>query len=334
MWKRFKRFIKQNLGSIILPFWPEYFYYFGFSGHVIIELTNSCNLRCKFCPTWQSMNRQRGFMTLDNFKKIIDQDGDIIKNIDLNFAGEPTLNPDVFKMAKYATDKKISVLISTNTTLLQNFSFDEIFDSGLNSLIVCLDGATEEVYLQHRQGGNFNLVLQNIKNLCQEKQKRQLKLPLITLQFVVTKGNENQIPKIIKIAEELGVDHLNLKTLSLGSFNDLDKKLSLAKEFLPSNREYSRFEIKEDKLVLKSRPKYCSWLRQTVIFYNGDVTLCCYDYNGDLTVGNVFADGGLKKVLKSGKYRRYRKMAITKKFKLCQNCNLTSDYGKTIVFKH
>ena len=85
-------------------------------------------------------------------------------------------------------------------------------------------------------------------------------------------------------------------------------------------------------MLLKSKPKFCSWLRQTVIFWNGDVTMCCYDFNGDLTVGNVFSGGGLKKVLKSDKYKKFRKMAVKKQNKLCQNCNLTSDYGKTIIF--
>ncbi|MFA5022543.1 MAG: radical SAM/SPASM domain-containing protein [Patescibacteria group bacterium] len=332
MFKKIKRKIKQQLGSLILPFWPQGLYYFGFSGHVIIEATNSCNLRCRFCPTWQSMKRAKGFMSLENFKKIIDQDGGIIKNIDMNFAGEPTLNPDVFKMVKYASQNGINVLISTNTTLIQNFSFAEIFDSGLKSLIVCLDGTTAEVYLQHRQGGDFEVVKENIKKLCEEKKKRQLEFPIISLQFVVTKNNEKQIPEIIKLAKDVGVNNLNLKTLSLGSFVDLGKKLELAKEYLPNDNEYSRFEIKDDKVSLKSRPKYCSWLRQTVIFWNGDVTMCCYDYNGDMTVGNVFTGGGLKAVLKSAKYKKYRKLAIKRQLKLCQNCNLTSDYGKTIRF--
>jgi len=332
MLKNIKRKIKQNLGALILPIWPEALYYFGFSGHVIVELTNACNLRCKFCPTWQNMKREKGFMSFDNFKKIIDSDGKIIKNIDLNFAGEPTLNKDVFKMVKYATAKGITVLISTNTTTLQDFSMTEVFDSGLNNLVVCLDGTTKEVYVQHRQGGDFDLVLENIKKICQEKKNRKAKLPWITLQFVVTKSNESQIAEVIKLAQDLGVDSLNLKTLSLGSFFELDKKLELAKEYLPENKEYSRFDIKDDKLFLKSKPKYCSWLRQTVVFWNGDVTLCCYDYNGDLIVGNVFKDGGLEKVLKNKKYKKYRKQAIKRQFDLCQNCNLTSDYGKTINF--
>lgn len=332
MLKKIKRLIKQNLGALLLPIWPEAFYYFGFSGHVIIELTNSCNLRCKFCPTWQNMKREKGFMSFEDFKKIVDQDGDIIKNIDLNFAGEPTLHKDVFKMVKYATSKGITVLISTNTMLLQNFSMDEIFDSGLNNLIVCLDGTTKEIYEQHRQGGDFDLVKDNIRKLCQEKKARNSKLPWINLQFVVTKNNEHQIPELIKLGKDLGVDNVNLKTLSLGSFLGLDKKLELAKQFLPEDGEYSRFKIENNKLSLKSKPKYCSWLRQTVIFWNGDITLCCYDYNGDLTLANVFKDGGLKKILKSKQYKKYRKMAVNKKFKLCQNCNMTSDYGKTINF--
>ena len=333
MLKNLKRTIKQNLGSILLPIWPQALYYFGFSGHVIIELTNSCNLRCKFCPTWQSMGREKGFMKFEDFKTIIDQNKNFIKNIDLNFAGEPLLHKDVFKMVKYATKNNITVLISTNTTTLQNFNYDEIFNSGLDNLVVCLDGTTKDVYAQHRQGGDFEQVLENIKVVTQEKNKRKAKLPWITLQFVVTKNNESQIPDVIKLAKEIGADSLNLKTLSLGSFFSLEKKLELSKEYLPKNNKYSRFELKDNKLSLKSRPKFCSWLRQTVIYWNGDVTLCCYDYNGDLVVGNLFKDGGLKKVLKSKKYKEFRKKAVLKQQKLCSSCNLTTEYGKTINFR-
>lgn len=329
IFKKTKKFLKQNILSLILPYLPWQFCDFGFSGRVIIEPTNVCNLRCPLCPT-SKMKRQKGFLSLENFKKIIESIPGL-KSISMNFSGEPLLNKNIFKMVKYAEQKGIRTLISTNTVFLDKFK-NEALDSGLSSLIVCLDGATKETHERYRVGSDFESVKNNIKDFCQEKKKRKLKKPQVTLQFLVLKQNEGEIPKMIELAKELGVDNLDLKTLSLGSFVDSAKKLELTKEFLPSDK-FSRYILRDGKLFIKSRPKLCQWLRQSVILWNGDVTLCCYDFEGALTIGNIFKDGGFKKIWKSKKYRQYRKKIMNKELNLCKNCNLTSEYAETVRFR-
>ncbi|PJE59823.1 MAG: hypothetical protein COU85_01625 [Candidatus Portnoybacteria bacterium CG10_big_fil_rev_8_21_14_0_10_44_7] len=328
-----KKFFKKVVTPILrLPFLPARFFYFGFNGRVAIEPTNACNLKCRLCPTWQHMKRERGMMSLANFKKIIDENEDIFKRLNMIFAGEPLLNQDIWPMVKYAENKGIEVLLSSNTTLFSDKNIEELFASGLSLLIVCLDGATKEVHEQYRQGSDFDRVKDNIAKICRMKKEKGLKKPYIILQFLVMKQNEHQIDQIINLAKQLGVDALSLKTISLGSFVDLDEKIKLAKENLPQKTQYSRFELKGDILQDKSKPKICSWMRQSLILYNGDVSLCCYDDDGALVVGNVFANGGFKKVLKSEKYRQYRKMAIQKKFKICQRCNHSAETARTIIF--
>ncbi len=328
-----KKVLKKIVGLLLrLPFLPMQFYYFGFNGRVVIEPTNACNLKCRLCPTWQYMKREKGFMKLENFKNIIDDNKNIFKRVSMIFAGEPLLNKDLFKMVKYAEDKAIGVLLSTNTTLFDGNKIEELFDSGLSYLIVCLDGATKKTHEQYRQGSNFEQIKKSIKKICQAKKERKAKKPYIDLQFLVMKQNEHEIESIIKLAQSLGVDRLTLKTLSLGSFVDLDKKIQLAKENLPKDSRYSRFIFKNNILKEKSKPRLCSWLRQAVILWNGDVAMCCYDFNGELILGNIFEDNGFKKIFKSKKYRKYRKMAIQRRFKLCQNCNYSAEAVKTIVF--
>lgn len=328
-----KKIAKKILGILLnLPFLPDWLYYFGFNGRVAIEPTNACNLRCRLCPTWQYMKRERGFMKLDDFKAIIDENANIFKRINMIFAGEPLLNEDVFKMVKYAESKGIEVLMSSNTTLFSDEKISELFDSGLSFLVVCLDGVTKATHEQYRRGSNFEEVKENIKKICQTKKEIGAKKPYIVLQFLVMKQNEHEIGEMIKLAKSLGVDALNFKSLSLESFVDFDKKVELAKENLPKDENYSRFIFKDGVLKEKSKPRLCSWLRQSVILWNGDMTMCCYDFDGELIVGNIFKDGGLKKVLKSKKYKQYRKMAIQKKIKLCQNCNFSSETTKAIIF--
>jgi len=328
-----KKIIKKIITPVLrLPSLPESFFYFGFNGRVAIEVTNACNLRCRLCPTWQHMKRKPGFMSLENFKKIIDENKDIFKRINLIFAGEPLLNKDVFKMTAYAEENGVEVLLSTNTTLFDDDKIKELFDSGLSILIVCLDGATKEIHEQYRQGSNFEAVKKNIERICRLKKEKGLEKPDIILQFLVMKQNEHQIEDIIKLAKELGVDALSLKTLSLGSFTALEEKLKLAEENLPRDAKYSRFKFEDGILEEKSKPEVCSWMRQSLILWNGDVSLCCYDDDGVLTIGNIFQDGGLKKILKSQKYKKYRKGAIQKKFKLCQQCNHSAESARLIRF--
>ena len=173
-----KKIIKKIITPVLrLPSLPESFFYFGFNGRVAIEVTNACNLRCRLCPTWQHMKRKPGFMSLENFKKIIDENKDIFKRINLIFAGEPLLNKDVFKMTAYAEENGVEVLLSTNTTLFDDDKIKELFDSGLSILIVCLDGATKEVHEQYRQGSDFEAVKKNIERICRLKKEKGLEKP-------------------------------------------------------------------------------------------------------------------------------------------------------------
>ena len=328
MFNKIKKSLKQNIGSLILPHLPWQLCDFGFSGRMIIEPTNVCNLRCPLCPV-SSMKRKRGFLSFENFKKIID-DIPNLKSINLGWSAEPLLNKEVFEMVKYADSKGIQTRISTNTVLLNQY-IDEALSSGLTNLIVCLDGTSKETHEKYRVGSDFESIKRNIREFCEEKKKRKLKQPWVTLQSLVTKDNEKDMPAMVELAKSLGVDSLEFKTLSLGSSVTLAERIKRAKEFLPSSK-FSRYDLKEGKPILKSKPKLCSWLRQSVILWNGDVVPCCYDVEGDLVIGNVFKDGGFKKVWKSEKYKKYRRKIIRMEFTLCQNCSRTGEYTPSIHF--
>lgn len=330
MLKKIKKIIKQDIASLILPYLPWQLCDFGFSGRIIVEPTNLCNLHCALCPVPLS-KRAKGFLSFDNFKKIVD-DIPKLKFINFGYAGEPLLNKELFKMIKYASGLGIKTSVSTNTVFLHE-RIDEVLDSGLNNLIVCLDGATKEAHEKYRIGSNFESVRGNIKQLCDERKKRGLKEPWITLQSLVTKYSENEMSAMTELAKSLGADSVNFKSLSLGSsvsVSDVERK-ERAEKFLPSAK-FSRYDFIKDKLILKSKPKLCSWLRQAVILWNGDVSTCCYDVDGALVVGNVLKDGGFQKVWRSEKYRKFRKKIMRYEFALCRNCTRTEDYAPTTYF--
>ena len=128
------------------------------------------------------------------------------------FQGEPYLNPDFLEMVKYASQKKIYTATSTNAHYLTDQNAKRTIESGLDRLIISIDGSTQEVYQQYRVGGNLEKVLEGAKNIVKWKKELKSKTPFIFFQFLVVKPNEHQLEDIQKLAKEVGVDEVRFKT--------------------------------------------------------------------------------------------------------------------------
>ncbi len=300
---------------------------------VTIEPNNICNLRCPLCPTNTTMERKRGNMTMDDFKFLVDSLHPKTEYIDLFLAGEPLLNPLTLEMTRYAADKGKKVMISTNATFLDKY-IDQVLESGLNKIMVAIDGATEETYLKYRVNGDFKRSIEGIRMLCERKSELGIEKPEIVLQFIVMKHNEHEIDDIIKLGEELGVDKVELKSVSLNSLKTEEEKMKLKDDWLPVNEEYSRYNVEGNRIKIKHDPNYCYWIWSSVIHWNGDITTCCYDFNGDHSFMNVFKMGGYQKVWKSKEYGKVRRAMLKRELKLCKTCNISDGYyTKMVEFK-
>ena len=315
--------LKSSLISNYLPYIPEFYLKRKHPNYIVIEVTNSCNLNCQFCLT-SDETRERGLMSLENFKKIIDKLPPQIQQIDLDFSGEPLLNKDVFKMVKYAKQNGISTFISTNATFLDKFDPKEIIDSGLGKIAVCVDGASKETHEFYRRNSDFEQVKNNIKRLCSIKEMEKSRNPVITMQTLITKRNEHEIPKIEMLAKDLGVDKLYLRKMSISNYEG-KSKLDAAKEELPSEK-YSMYRIENDKVIILDEPKYCYAIFNLVVLWNGDVTTCCFDYDGENVYGNL-----LKSSFKDIWDKVPRKRIINRRFPLCDKCELSSDIDYKII---
>jgi len=296
--------------------------------HLMIEPTNMCNLRCLFC-TQDESPRPKGMMKLEDFKKIVSFLPGSVEEVQLHFAGESVLNQDLPEMVSVLKNRGIKTILSTNGTLPFGF-YKKIIDSGLDRLIVSFDGATKEVYEKYRQGGTFKKVTENIKKISEKKGRKTE----IVIQFIVMRHNEDQVDMIKKLAGDLGVDTLWLKSASLNiGCSDLLQTdiIKNAKDFLPENLEYSRYYFKDGKLINKDKPLSCPWIFRTVVLWNGDVTVCCVDLDGYAVLGNVFKDGGLKKILTSKKYNDARKKILKNELKICKNCSIADNPNKEMI---
>lgn len=280
----------------------------GMPSNMLIEPTNACNLKCPGCPTGSGiLKRKKGYMSFENFKLIIDECKNNLEMAMLWNYGEPFLNKDLFKMIKYARSKDIKVVTSTNAHFLPG-KINKLIDSKINKVMISLDGATKETYEKYRQNGNFEIVIDSIKELCKKKDEKLF----VELQFIIMQHNEHEIGKIKKIAKELVVDKLSLKSAWF-----LDKRLEEKfKYIIPKNKKYQR-KIEASGYCIK--PWY-----HMVIQWNGDVAPCCYDADCNINLGNVF-DKGVRAIWNGKKFKNLRK-TMKKQYKgeklipICQKC--------------
>jgi radical SAM protein with 4Fe4S-binding SPASM domain len=288
--------------------------------HLQIEPSNKCNLRCPLCHVVTD-NKPRGFLKLDDFKKLIDQVGDYLLFLHFWGWGEPFLSQDFFSMIRYAKDKGIQIITSTNGHFFENEeNLDLLIDSGLDVLIFALDGVNRETYEKYRQKGDFDKVLRGLRLLLRRREERGASCPRVNLRMLVTRDNEDQVPQMRDLAQELGVDLLTLKTLC--SFDNEARWETM----VPRNPEYRRFEYDDEGEPIK-KENLCKkpWNHPTV-YRDGTVVPCDYHTGEEFSLGNAFADDGcgFRQVWFGKEFRQFRnRFRKGERSGLrCQDCSL------------
>jgi MoaA/NifB/PqqE/SkfB family radical SAM enzyme len=128
----------------------------GYPYHYVVDPTNICILHCPLCPTGRgTLKRSRGKMALDDFKKLIDEVAEYAYFLDLYNWGEPFLHPQIFDMINYASSRNISTRVSTNLNYFDVGMAEQAVVSGLEELVISLDGADQETYETYRVGGSL-----------------------------------------------------------------------------------------------------------------------------------------------------------------------------------
>ena len=111
-------------------------------------------------------------MDIELFNKVMKELGPYLYNINLYFQGEPMLHPMFFTFLRNCRD--IHTTVSTNGHFLSEENAEKIVKSGLNKLIVSLDGIDQETYSLYRKNGDINNVIEGIKNVSEAKKEIQL----------------------------------------------------------------------------------------------------------------------------------------------------------------
>lgn len=292
---------------------------FGFPVSVSIEPTTSCNLRCPECPSGlRSFKRETGMLEIELFDQIIKQIHKKTIYLTLYFQGEPYLNPNFTEMIKIAVDKNIFTSTSTNGHYLNHENILKTIESGLNQLIISIDGTTQDIYEQYRVGGNLSKVIEGTKNLINQKKKHKTKTPKIIFQFLVVKPNEHQIKDIEIMAKEIGVDELRFKTAQIYNYENGNK-------LIPQNEKYSRYKKgKNGKWNIKNEYKNECWRMWSscVITWDGKIVPCCFDKDAKYNMGSL-SKKTFSEIWKSENYNLFRRKLLKKRkeIDICKNCS-------------
>jgi radical SAM protein with 4Fe4S-binding SPASM domain len=277
------------------------------------ELTNNCNLHCPECVSGSSlMFRERGFMDIQLFKKIVKELSPYLYHINLYFQGESMLHPSFFSFIKNSGN--IFSVVSTNGHFLDQDNSKKIAGSGLGKLIISIDGMDQKTYSAYRINGSLERVLDGINNVMLAKKKLNSSLK-VEIQFLVNRLNEHQVPLIRRFARKAGAS-LNLKSMQI-----INKENILS--WMPSDKRFRRYEIKNGHYDIKSSlPDRCArlWFNP-VVTWDGKVIPCCYDKNAEYVMGDLNNDSFID-IWGGPKYRIFRKSILSGRhmIDICRNC--------------
>lgn len=240
-----------------------------------IETTSICNLKCVMCP-YKDMTRPNQMMDFEIFRKAVDEVHAYNGPIWLHHLGEPLAHPECFEQIRYAKSRGLECGISTNATLLNETRAAKLLESGLDRVILSMDGVTKETYERLREPANFEKVVGNIEAFLRRKREGGFRAPHTVVQLIYMKETEDQVQEFKRRWGPLA-DEVHIKMFSTWA-----EQVERITELSEAKHRYN-----PDHTLSDARHP-CSYLwRNLVVLANGDVTPCCVDYDARMVMGNV-----------------------------------------------
>lgn len=271
-----------------------------------IEPTAFCQLKCLGCHhrdgDYKRQHPRSMQMSLDDFKRVLDPVSSSLLGISLSYTGEPLMHDDLPSLIAYAHKKNVAVSFPSNLSMRLDESFiDRLVKSGLDSLFVSLDGASEETYGKYRVGGNLRLVLGNVRAIADAKKRNGLKRPRLVWKFVVFDHNEHELETVRRTYRGLGFDDWELDTDCTSAANHDERRAFIAN--------------------LRERQMGCYWPWHSItVGWNGDVFPCCVS-PGNFDLGNAVSQD-TKAIWQSDAFRSLRQgfSVESQMHILCRKC--------------
>lgn len=299
---------------------PDQFRVDGYPYMLQLEPTNRCNLKCPLCPAGTNqLGRPRRDMPLEEFQGLIDDMQNYLLFIVLWEWGEPFMHPKLPEMIRYAADRGIQIITSTNAHFLHDEDYlRRILTSGLATLIVAIDSLEQERYAVYRQNGSLSKAVQGLKTLVRLKKETGSRTR-INLRMVIMKQNEHELPAMRRFAKRSGVDLFSVKSLNPSC--GLDSK---DEDLVPRNPAYRRYVYNEESFERIRLDCHCRKMTfMCSISANGEVIPCGYDFRSELNVGNI-AEAPLSEIWNSSASQEMRRKLYHEKETIpkCAECSI------------
>lgn len=239
-----------------------------FPNRITVELTNQCNVSCTFCPR-QSVNMKIGFMSMELYKKIIDEASDHLPvKLVIFFRGESLLHPEFIECVKYAKDKGIGpIQYATNAFELTNDMADKLLETGIDFISFSLDTLDPEIYRKSRLCGNLDISRDNVIYLskkCDEKRKKGLQVPTLQVSTVEIEEYMPEQGKFIEFWKKyVDIVRVYYEHDDNGKFRNVEVQRLLGEE------------VPERKPCRKL-------FTDLLVYWDGQLALCNYDWRGGL----------------------------------------------------
>lgn len=285
---------------------------------ISVEPTTTCNLGCPECPSGlKSFTRPTGNIDLEFYTKFLNETHKQLIYLYFYFQGEPYMHPKFLSLVKQATEKGIYTVTSTNAHFLTPRKAKETIESGLDRIIISIDGSTQNIYENYRVNGKLDKVIEGTKNLIAAKKELKSATPHIIFQMLVVKPNEHQIAEVKKIGQEIGVDEVKLKTAQIYDYKN-------GSNLIPTIDKYSRYKKNTDGTYsIKNKMENKCWKlwHSNVITWDGKVVPCCFDKDAKYEMGNLNQET-FKTIWQNKKYQNFKTQLIKnrKSIDICTNC--------------
>ncbi len=282
-----------------------------------VEPANFCSLRCPECPVGMAGGRpatggKAGLLRPEVWQEVLRQAAPYAHTVQFYFQGEPLLHPDLPKMIREAHEAGLFTVVSTNAQQMTEALANALADSGLQRIIISMDGLTEASYNAYRVGGELEKTLSALRWLDESKRRRKSRFPIVELQCLRLRSNEGEWDTLRRKYRSLGADRLVFKT---AQFYDYQRGNPL----MPTDLRYSRYALSADgtyrpKQTLLRRvwrwnaPCFRLWAG-AVVTTEGEILPCCFDKAHRYAYGNLLTQG-LAVAYHSPKVEQFRRAVL------------------------
>ena len=249
---------------------------------------------------------------------MLDQVSKSVFYINYYFQGEPFLHPGFLNLIKDAKEHKIYTATSTNAHFINEKKAKEIVQSGLDRLIISIDGLTQKTYENYRVKGQLKKVINGTELLINAKKELKSKTPHLIFQFLAVKPNEHEINDVFQLGKKMGIDEVRIKSAQLYDYKN-------GNPLMPENEKYSRYRKQTDgtyKLKMKTGNHCWRMWSSSVLTWDGKVVPCCFDKDANHVLGTI-KNNSFKEVWSSSIYNKFRQSVLTHRnqIDICKNCS-------------